>query len=455
MKLRSLLPLVLAAVTLSGLVAAPAAAAKTAQAFQNVNVITMSPDGPKLRRRQTVVVEDGDIVAIGRAKQVEVPAEAMVIDGKRKYLLPGLYDMHAHGDDVRPIPEGVSPEELYTLYFANGITGIYDPWGFDEIFGWQRDIERGRVVGPRLYFTSPGVNDDTHATPAQVEQDVRKWARQGYEAIKTHSPISREKFERLHAVARELGLPVVGHALRPGHPIQDTLDQGQSMLAHIEEIMSTAVTFNQPESFRQDLAGPLAEVANSRIWVTTTVGTYDVIVKTVGPASFERLFERPEMRYLPPSVHETWRNANIYLQDDFLQDPAFWARLLDVKLYIAKELVQLGALDRLLLGSDSGVPLLIPGFGLHDELALLVEAGLTPWQALSTGTYNPAVFLDTIDETGTVEVGKRADLLLVDKNPLKKIKNLQNVAGVMVNGSWLSQEALDTRLEALAERWER
>jgi hypothetical protein len=97
---------------------------------------------------------------------------------------------------------------------------------------------------------------------------------------------------------------VVGHALRPDYPLQATLDQGQSMLAHIEEIMSTAVAFDKPETFRQDLAEPLADLANSRTWVTTTVGTYDVIIKTVAPATLERLFERPEMRYMPPSVLE-------------------------------------------------------------------------------------------------------------------------------------------------------
>ncbi|MFQ5528333.1 MAG: amidohydrolase family protein, partial [Thermoanaerobaculia bacterium] len=376
------------------------------------------------------------------------------INGKRKYLLPGLYDMHAHGDDIDAIPEGVSPEELYSLYFANGITGVYDPWGFDNIFKWRRNIERGKVVGPRLHFSSPGVNDNTHSSADAVEESVRKWALQGYTAIKTHSPISRDKFERLHAVARELGLPVIGHALRPGFPIQATLDQGQSMLAHIEEILSVSVPFSQPQNFRDDLEEPLADVANSRIWVTTTVGTYDIIVKTVGKESFEQLFARPEMRYMPPSVQELWRNQNIYLQSDFLQDPAFWDRLLEIKLYSAQELRNLGALDRLLLGTDSGVPLLIPGFGIHDELRLLVRAGLTPWEALLTGTYNPAVFLDEIDERGTVAVGKRTNLLLVEKNPLRNTKNLKKVGGVLVDGTWLSKADLESRLEAIAARWE-
>ena len=107
-----------------------------------------------------------------------------------------------------------------------------------------------------------------------------------------------------------------------------------------------------------------------------------------------------------------------------------------------------------MLGTDSGGPdLILPGFSLHDELRLLVKAGLTPWEAILTGTYNPAVFFGTLDDVGTVEEGKRADLMLAKKNPLKKIGRLQDLAGVMVNGVWLSEEELSDRLEELAERW--
>ena len=431
------------------------AAAAEVQVFDNVNVISMSPDQKRrVQKRQRVVVRDGEILAIGRARRVAVPEGATIIDGNRGYLLPGLVDMHAHGEDIEVIPEGFSEEELFRFYLANGVTAVYDPWGFDSVFRWRRDVERGRILGPRLYFSSPGVNDGNHSSADEVEESVRRWARRGYQAIKTHSPITRDKFERLHAVARELGLPVIGHALRPGFPLQDTLDEGQRMLAHVEEILSTTVPFNQPQSHASDLEGPLAAIVAAGTWVTTTVGTYDIIVKTVADDTFDALFERPEMRYLPPSVHQIWRQQNLYRRPDFLQDPAFWARLLEVKKYIVKELESRGALDRLLFGTDSGIPLLIPGFGIHDELRVLVDSGLTPWQALSTATYNPAVFLDEVDRFGSVEVGKRADLLLVAQNPLKKIANLEKVSGVMVAGRWLTRAELDANLERLAERWQ-
>ncbi len=427
----------------------------TVQVFEKVNVVSMSPEArKKVLKKQTVVIENGRIVAIGKASKVDVPEGAEVIRGKKKFLMPGLYDMHIHGDGIPAIPEGVSDEEYYALLLANGVLGLYDPWGFNQIWNWKKDLDRGRTIGPRLHFSSPGVNDETHATADEVEADVRKWIAQGYQAIKTHSDISRDKFLRLHEVARELGVPVVGHALRPGFSIQATLDQGQSMLTHVEEILSTEVTFDFPETHRDDLAEPLQAVANSGIWVTTTVGTYETIVNTVDPARFEQIFERPEMRFLPPSVLHQWRFENTYHRDDFRQDADYWERLLVVKLYIVDELNRLGALDRLLLGTDAGVHNIVHGFSIHDELRLLVQAGLTPFEALLTGTYNPAVFLGEALEAGTVEVGKRADLVLLDKNPLKKISNVRRVAGVTIDGRWFSREELDAQLEAIAERWD-
>ena len=159
------------------------------------------------------------------------------------------------------------------------------------------------------------------------------------------------------------------------------------------------------------------------------------------------------MRYLPPSVRQAWEFDNRYRRPEFSGDRAFWLEALDVKLYIARRLKELGALDRLLLGTDSIVDLIVPGFAIHDELRLLVKAGLKPWEAILTGTYNPAVFFGKADETGTVAVGKRADLIVIKKNPLRRISRLKRPEGVMVNGVWLSRQELDDRLEKLAAKW--
>ena len=422
-------------------------------ALVNVRVVSMDPDArKKVQKRRTILVEDGRITEIGKAKQAEVPEGAFVVNGRNKlYVLPGLADLHAHARGIPELPEFAGPEDVYTFYLANGVTTLFDPSGFKLLFAWRRDVQRGRVVGPDMYFTAPIIDEVDYASLDELEADLRKWAREGYAWVKTHDVETPAFFERLFAVSRELGLPVVGHALRPGFPIQDTLAQQPLMIAHIEEILSTSVT--DPSRFEDQLATPLRDVANSRVWVTGTVNTYEMIANTRDDATFQELLDRPEVRYMPPSVLAVWQFENRYRQPEFGGDRDFWLSQLDVKLYIARRLVELGALDRLLLGTDTGIEGIVPGFSVHDELRLLVAAGLSPFEAIQTGTYNAAAFLDLLDEVGTVEEGKRADLLVAKRNPLRRIGALSDPAGVMVNGLWLSESDLEARLEELAARW--
>ncbi len=425
-------------------------------ALVNVRVVSMNPDDKKtVRKRQTVIVEDGRITEIGKAKKVDVPADAdVIINGKNKlYVLPGLADMHIHNGDIPELPEKLSPEDVYTFYFANGVTTLFDMAGFKGEFKWRKSINRGKVVGPALYFTTPLIREENYESLGDLEAAIRKWERQGYAYLKSHAIQSTGFFERVHELGRELKVPVVTHALRPGFPIQDTLAQEPLMIPHIEEILSATFDFPSPADFVGQLETHLQDVANSRVWVTGTVVTYEHIAAIRDDATFAELLNRPEMRYLPPSVRTLWEFDNRYRQPDFSGDRDFWLAELDVKLYIARRLNELGALDRLLLGTDATTDTIVPGFSIHDELRLMVKAGLTPWEAILIGTYNPAVFFGTLDEVGTVEEGKRADLMVAKKNPLKKIGRLKDLAGVMVNGVWLSEEELQGRLDELADRW--
>lgn len=423
-------------------------------ALVKVRVVSMNPEAKKaVQKRRTVIVEDGRIVKIGKSKKVDVPEDAdVVINGRNKlYVLPGLADMHIHNAGIPQLPEKVTPEDIYTMYFANGVTTVFDMSGFRDEFKWAKNIDRGRVLGPSLYFTTPIIDEADYASLADMEADVRRWVDQGYAYIKSHSITTPAFFDHLFDLGRELNVPVVGHALRPGFPIQDTLAREPQMIAHIEEILSTS--YDGVGDVPSQLDGPMEDVANSRIWITGTVNTYEIIADIRDDATFAELLNRPEMRYLPPSIRQLWEFENRYRQPDFGGSRSFWRSQLDAKLYIAKRLKELAALDRLLLGTDTGVDLIVPGFSIHDELRLMVEAGLTPWEAILTGTYNAAAFFGTLDEVGTVEEGKRADLLVVKKNPLKKIGRLEQPTGVLVNGVWLPAEELTRRLDELADRW--
>ncbi len=424
-------------------------------ALVNVRVVNTDPSVKKaLKKRQTVLVEAGVITAIGKASQVEVPDGAEVIDGRNKlYVLPGLADLHTHSGALPGLPEKVSVEELYSLYLANGVTTILDMSGFPKALRWRRDLRKGKLLGPNLHVASPIIDEAGYGSSLEaVEADIRKFARDGYDYIKSHTVTTPAFFERVHQTAREVGVPVVGHALRPGFPIQDTIAQEPWMIAHIEEILSTSLnsTAIPPE---EQLEQPTVDVAASRAWVTGTLAVYEAIADIRDDATFEALADRPEMQYLPPSIRDIWIHQNRYRRPDFGGSREFWRTQLGYEFHIAKRLRQLGSLDRLLLGTDTGVDMVVPGFSIHDELRLFVEAGLKPREAIQTGTYNAAAFLGELDEAGTVEVGKRADLLVVKKNPLKKIGRLADPAGVLVAGVWLDEAELEAKLAALAARW--
>jgi len=435
-------------------VASAALAPKSIVAFVNVNVVSMDPADKTIQKRMTVIVEDGVITAIGPARRTEVPAGAEVVNGKRKYLLPGLNDMHFHMEGMKTVPANFALADLYTIMLANGVTGLFDPWGFPEAFKWQRDLDRGKVLGPRYRFSSPGIDEEDYADADAIEAEIRGWAKKGYQWIKTHDMSTAAAFERLFSVASELGIPVIGHALRPGFPITATLAQGPLMIAHIEEILST--TPHTRDNYQERFAGPTLAVATQRTWVTTTTVTYEMIAATVDDDLFAQLPTSPGMEYLPPEVAAAWATDNRYRQPSFLQDRDHWLYELSVKQNIAKQLKGNGHVDRLLLGTDAGgPPFVVPGVSVHDELRLLREAGLTALEALRTATLNPAVFMEERDIAGTVSVGKRADLILVKKNPTRKIGNVRELAGTMVRGVWLSEETLQERLDELKGRWER
>lgn len=434
--------------------AAGLAVTSDAVAFVNVNLVSMEPDDPTLQRRMTVVVEDGVITAVGPTKRTAVPDGAQIVEGKGKYLLPGLNDMHLHTKEIRNLPEQFEPEDLYTILLAHGVTGFFDPWGYAEAFATKRDLDNGRIVGPRFRFTTPAIDEDDYASVAAIEADIRSWAKKGYEWVKSHAVTSEAAFDTIFTTAADVGLPVVGHALRPGFPTSATLARAPYMLAHVEEILST--TPHTRADYQQVFTGPVAAVADAGTWVTSTLVVYEVIAATVDDALFSQLPSAPGMEYLPPTAELLWTTQNPYRDPGFLQDRDHWLYELQVQQHIVKRMRSEKAVDRLLLGTDAGgPPFVVPGVSVHDELRLLDKAGLSAMEAIQTATRNPAEFFGESDIAGTVSVGKRADLILVKKNPTRKVANLAKLAGTMVRGVWLSEEELRQRLDELEGRWAR
>lgn len=434
--------------------AAPLSPRDDVVVIRNVNVIGTQPGQKKLRRKQTVIVENGTITVVDKAKRVEIPEGAVVIEGRRKYLLPGLADMHVHFDFLNRLPEPMTEEDAYTLLLANGITTVLDMAGFDKQFGWRRDLNQGRTLGPRLFFTSPQVRDNSVAGAAGAESRVREWVAKGYELIKVHTPLAEPTFRRVAEVARELGVPVVGHAARPDVDFSVSLEEGMRTLAHAEELLwvQSPETLDELEDAFDGVPDNVAALAATDTWLTGSLVVEDVFTKTAGDDTFAEQLASPFLNYFPPSLRDDWANNNPNRDGSPV---SVHKSVGDSHKRTIREMKRLAATDQLLVGTDGGGPaLVLLGFAMRQELALMVEAGLSPAEVIRAATYNPAAFLGVEDVAGTVDVGKQADLLLVDGNPLKRIGRLQEIAGVMVRGVWLSSEELDDRLGALAERFE-
>jgi hypothetical protein len=411
--------------------------------FTNVNVVPM--DRERVVTGQSVVIERGVITRIGRAGAVAIPRSAMTVDGTGKYLIPGLVDVHVHLAS-NPEPE---QRQLLKLFLVNGVTTVVNLRGTTAILELRAAVAAGRIPGPRIYTSGPFVNEPFVTTPDEVERAVVEQKRAGYDFIKLHGSLSRAAYARLNAVARREGIRVVGHAPR-NLGVAAMFEERQYMLAHAEEFLydttnsSTDASLPEVEARIPSLAKRTAE---ARIWLTPNLTAFDLIGRMVNDLS--AVLARPEMRYLPSSVRTGWGpGSNPYTaRIDRSKYPGIVARY-----HILEKLVRAFQAEgvRILVGTDAMNTGVVPGFSVHDELADLVAAGLTPFEALRAATRNAAEFLGDGAGRGTVTDGQGADLVLLDGNPLADIANSRRISGVMVRGRWLSSAAIADILQQLS-----
>ena len=453
---------------LCALTVASSAAAQTPRpgtvAFTNVTVIPM--DRERTLANQTVVVRDGLITQVGSAESIRVPAEAMRVEGRGKFLLPGLAEMHAH------IPGANSPEQLVHdimfLYVANGITTIRGMLGAPNQLALRERTREGDVLGPTIYVGAPSLNGNSAPTPEIAARLVREHKAAGYDLLKLHPGLSREVYDAIVATARAVDITFAGH-VSAGVGIEHTLASRQSTVDHLDGYVEGAAS-EAVRSRMGDGPVPLADVVRSvddarirmlaertraaGVWNVPTVFLWESFYS---PETPESMAARPEMRYAPPQMLAGWiqqkrnqtqsqRNSGVSPEDALLY--------LQARRRILKALSDAGA--GLLMGTDSPQMFNVPGFSLHREVALMAEVGLTPYQVLESGTRNIATYaakdLKLDGNFGTVAVGNRADLILLDANPLEDLRNLARRSGVMVRGRWLPASEIDRRLEDLARR---
>jgi len=431
----------------AALLVAPPALAETT-AIVNVNVIPMTSE--IVLDAQTVLIEDGTIVAIGNVDLVPVPEAAELIDGTDRYLMPGLTEMHGHvtGTGEAQI------NRLFSLFLANGVTTVRGMLGRQSHLQLREDIAAGRVFGPRLVTSGPSFNGNSVSGAAQGARMVHEQHAAGYDFLKIHPGLSQDEFYAIADVANELGIPFAGH-VPVAVGIAGVLEKGMATIDHLDGYMASLLPPNTDTSggyggfFDVMLADQVIEERIADVVAATLVAgvgnvptetLFEQVVNDVSPGDLANRFET---RYVSAATVRQWQRSKEQTLGERGFDPLVAAQAIDIRRRLILALHEAGAV--LLLGSDAPQIFNVPGFSLHHELEFLVAAGLTSYEALRTGTSAPARFFGI--NTGTVEVGRIGDLVLLDANPLADIGNSSRVHGVLVAGRWVTAAELLEGLE--------
>ena len=436
----------------SGQVAKPAETRVVA--FVGVSVVPM--DKERVISNQTVVVRDGRIVEVGPAGQTKVPPGATQIDGRGKFLMPGLADMHAHLYPGDGTANDLATQQLI-LYLANGVTTVRNMIGAPAHVVLRDRVKEGKLLGPTVYTAGPPLTGKDAVSPEVAERIVATQKQAGYDLLKVHEGLKPEVYEAIAAAARKSGIPIAGHVTATVG-LQRALAARQSSIEHLDGYLQALIPPDSPvpPTPSQVVLGPaLAHIDERRlptlarttrdaaVYNTPTLALFKIIVSTDDPAVFSKW---PELRYVPAKMREGFakQKGGINLSE---VPAAELKRYVELRDHVVKTLNDAGA--KLLVGPDSPQLFLVPGFGTHREMAAMAEAGLTPYAVLQAATRNAAEYFGTQAESGTVEAGKRADLLLLDANPLQSVANTSRIAGVMVRGRWLPKAEIDRMLSEI------
>jgi imidazolonepropionase-like amidohydrolase len=435
------------ALVIAPLVAAPLAAqAPQHIAIANVSIVDARSAAPI--RNRTVIILGNRILAIVPAS-AGVPAHTRVIDGRGLYVIPGLWDMHVHTD----VPRG---RDVLALYVANGVTGVRDmAGGWDTLRSWRAQIAEGTITGPRIVASGPylegGETPIPHLLARTAEEGsamVDSLATMGADLVKVHGRLRPEVFFAILRRARERGLPAAGH-------VSATIGAraaSDSGLRSVEHMLGVPLPCTPAESLAlrprfpvqaaigrcssRNLGDTYAAFVRNGTWVTPTLtAVYEVAAWPVRALPGDRYAE-----FLPDTLRR-------FVEAIFPMPDSIPAGADSVGgAMLAKRQAQIVAMRRagvgILAGTDAPLRNAPPGFGLHEELRLLTEGGLSPREALRAATLEPALYLGAADSLGTVEAGKVADLVLLDADPLEDIRNTRRIRGVIVNGRYMDEQAL-------------
>src|SRR5215510_9179303 len=435
------------------------------------NVTIIDVTGAPAASYMTVVITGDRITDVGPTKSLRTPKDAQVVSAAGKYLIPGLWDMHVHWYLKDYLP----------LFLANGVTGIRQMWGMPMHHQWRKEQQSGSLFGPRMFIASPIVDGPNPiwqgsvsvTNEAQAREAVNKVRQDGADFIKIYTRLTRDAFFAIADETKKLGITFAGHVPQ-SVTVAEASDAGQKSIEHLtgillacssredelrrELVSATSANpsqFSAPrlrqinrstmETFSAEKASVLfALLKRNHTWQCPTL----TVLRSGAFLADPSFRDDPRLKYMPSSVKTQWdptkdfRFRNRTDEDNQISRVGFRKQMEIIRL-----MRQAGV--EFIAGTDVLNPYCFPGFSLHDELALLVEAGLTPLEALQAATINAARYQSKEKELGTVEKGKIDDLVLLDSNPLEKITNTQKINAVVINGKVINKAEIERMLQSI------
>jgi imidazolonepropionase-like amidohydrolase len=409
--------------------------------FEHASVLPMTSN--TVLKDYSVHVSAGRIAAVAPTSKFKVPANATRIDATAKFLAPGFAEMHGH------IPPPTAPasliDDVLFLYVASGVTTVRGMLGYPGQLELREKAKRNEIVAPTLYLAGPSFSGATVKTVDQAITRVRDQKREGWDLLKIHPGVPLDAYNTMAKTAKEVGIRFGGH-VPADVGILRALEAGQETIDHLDGYIEYLDTKGAPIS---DAA--MIEVAKAtkkhKASVVPTMVLWETIIGAPDAATVSAF---PELQYMPAATVKQWKEAFEFRQKQSSFSPEKVRRIAADRKRLLSILHKEGVTIH--FGTDAPQQFSVPGFSVHREMRFMADAGISKYEVIRSGTVNVGEYFRAQDRFGAIAPGQRADMVMLDANPLDNVANYQKISGVVLRGKWMPASDIDARLKQIAAR---